>query len=298
MNPLSRVLDKNDSRDGAIKIIAHCNVPHERCGSGYRVDEKAFWEAARIGYKAMCEDAACRGYQYRDGKAYTHEGPVGLCKSGFHYCNDICDCYDYYPRSTKTRIFRVKALGDVIVGDDKLVTNKIKIISELSLREIFKAANHGTDNVGFFNKGDVNTGDGNTGDWNKGSWNKGNSNKGDGNIGSWNKGNSNKGDGNIGSWNKGDWNKGDRNKGNVNTGNENEGNWNTGDYNKGDWNKGDHNTGFYNFDIKKKQDTVLWFFNIRTDIPATDDNIEKYRNMEPEELPHFNKELFKKLKGD
>ena len=207
------------------------------------------------GYKAFENDFTCKGFQYEVGKTYELEGRPSLCQYGFHFCEKMGDCFSYYDVEG-SRYAEVEALGEIVGDDDKKVTNKIKIVREISKDEMLRLANEGHNNTGICNTGDRNTGnwntgDGNTGNWNTGYWNTGNWNTGDGNTGNWNTGNWNTGDRNTGNWNTGNWNTGNwntgyRNTGNWNTGNRNTGYWNTGDRNTGYWNVASHSTGCFN----------------------------------------------------
>ncbi len=128
------------------------------------------------GYKAFNKDLTCRGFQYEIGKTYTHNGKIELCESGFHFCIKCAYCFDYYPRDA--RICEIEALGDIDHDECKYVTNKIKIIRELSHGEILDACNSGDRNSGNRNSGNRNSGDWNSGNWNSGDWNSGNWNSG------------------------------------------------------------------------------------------------------------------------
>jgi hypothetical protein len=190
------------------------------------------------GYKAFNSDMTCRGFQYEVGKTYTHDGELKMCKRGFHFCKRLTDCFRYYDFHTEggghPRICEVEALGKVLDGDDgKLVTDRIRIVRELSWGEVLEAANSGRDNTGRDNSGNRNSGDRNSGDWNSGNWNSGNWNSGDWNSGNRNSGDWNSGNRNSGNWNSGDWNSGDWNSGNRNSGNRNSGNWNMTDFSSG-----------------------------------------------------------------
>jgi hypothetical protein len=93
------------------------------------------------GYKAFNSDLSCRGFQYEVGKTYTTKGELEICKNGFHFCNKIIDCFNYYFFDGETRIAEVESLGKVIRGDKKNVTNKIKIIREIPLEEQLELLN-------------------------------------------------------------------------------------------------------------------------------------------------------------
>jgi len=216
------------------------------------------------GYKAFNKDLTCRGMQYEIGKEFTFDGKPIPCRQGFHFCETIADCYEFYAESDDTRICEVEAVGDIAEEGVKRVTNKIRILAEITCENLRKG-NTGKSNSGYRNSGDKNSGDSNSGIWNSGNWNSGYRNSGDRNSGNrnsgnWNSGNRNSGDRNSGYWNSGDRNSGDRNSGNRNSGNwnsgywnsgyrnsgdRNSGNWNSGYWNSGDWNSGDRNSGIF-----------------------------------------------------
>lgn len=218
------------------------------------------------GYKVFNPDWTCRGFQYEVGKTYKHEGNIEMCGAGFHFCQKIIDCFNYYSFDSNNKVAEVEAIGLVKTSDNKSVTDKIVIVRELTWHEVLDLANTGRDctgnrNSGNYNSGDCNSGnrnsgshnsgnrnngDWNSGDVNSGDFNSGNRNSGNCNNGSWNSGNWNSGDGNSGNWNSGDDNSGDWNSGNYNSGNRNSGNWNSGNDNSGNWNSTNFSTGFFN----------------------------------------------------
>jgi hypothetical protein len=230
-----------------------------------------------IGYKAFDSKFMCQGIQYEVGKTYQFDGNIKLCKAGFHFCENIPDCFTYYPEND-ARFARVEALGTVIKSDvdSKCVTDKIRIIEEISIDEAIKMSNSGNGNTGNgntgnWNTGDRNTGKRNTGDRNSGGWNDGNNNTGnlnsggrnagDGNSGNGNTGNRNAGDRNTGSFNTGDRNTGYQNIGNWNTGDRNIGNCNTGEYNAGNLNTGDFNKSSSNTGCFMTSNQTIMMFN-------------------------------------
>lgn len=187
------------------------------------------------GYKVFNPDWTCRDMQYEVGKTYKHDGPIAICKAGFHFCKKVADCFNYYYFDPKNKVAEVEATGLMESDGTKCVTNEIKILREISWAEMLELANGGKGNTGLRN----------TGNWNAGSLNAGNHN-----IGDWNTGDCNSGNCNPGNWNTGDCNSGGLNTGYWNTGSYNTGDWNTGNYNTGDentgnWNSGDRNTGFF-----------------------------------------------------
>lgn len=178
------------------------------------------------GYKVFEPNWTCRGFQYEVGKTYKHEGDIEICKAGFHFCQKIADCFCYYSFDSKNKIAEVEAIGLIKTDGNKTVTNKIRIVREISWNEMLTMANMGKDCVGIYNTNDFNTGNGNAGRYNIGDYNTGSRN--------------------IGNCNAGYGNAGTRNTGDFNTGDGNTGDWNTGDFNTGSWNKTDFSSGFFN----------------------------------------------------
>ena len=168
------------------------------------------------GYKAFNSDLTCRGMQYEVGKEYKFDGEPIPCRQGFHFCETIADCYEFYPMNDDTRICEVEATGEVIEEGVKRVTNVIKILAEITCDNLRKG-NTGTSNSGNRNSGDRNSGDRNSGNRNSGDCNSGDWNSGDCNSGDWNSGNRNSGDCNSGDCNSGDWNSGNFSSGVFNT---------------------------------------------------------------------------------
>ena len=170
------------------------------------------------GYKVFNPDWTCKDMQYEVGKSYEMEGKPVICKRGFHFCEKIVDCFQYYKFDSDNKVAEIEAFGELDFEEDekKYCTNKIKIIRKLNWHEVLNLVNTGKMNSGNNNSGNGNSGDGNSGDWNSGGWNSGNNNSGNGNSGD---------------CNRGDWNSGNNNSGDWNSGNGNSGNWNSGDWN-------------------------------------------------------------------
>ena len=179
------------------------------------------------GFKITNKDMTCRNYQYELNKEFIldedKEGELQLCKSGFHFCQIVEDCFKYYNFTNGERLFEIEATGRTIFEIDKTVTDKIKFLRELTKEELYVIFSDPT----FCNKGINNIGRCNIGNYNKGSWNKGNNNIGNDNIGNNNIGNDNEGNNNTGNYNNGTCNIGNSNEGNNNIGNNNYGNNNT-----------------------------------------------------------------------
>ena len=164
------------------------------------------------GYKCFNPNMTCKGFQFKVGETHTIEGPIILCVKGFHFCTNPADVFNYYKFDHKNIVCEVEALGEVIEGEDKNVTNKIRLIKQLTWEQVLALVNSGYGNSGHRNSGNVNSGnrnsgESNSGDWNSGSWNSG----------SWNSGNRNSGSWNSGYGNSGHWNSGYGNSGWLNT---------------------------------------------------------------------------------
>ena len=198
------------------------------------------------GYKVFNPDWTCRGFQYKVGETFVHNGDIEMCKSGFHFCRKASDCFNYYDFNSNNKVAEVEAIGLVETRGDKSVTDKIKIVREIKWMELLTIVNEGNNCTGLCNSGDYNSGDHNSGDYNSGDRNSGNYNSGNWNSGDHNSGDHNSGYYNSGYYNSGNWNSCDHNSGNYNSGNYNSGYRNSGYYNSGDRNSGNYNSGNWN----------------------------------------------------
>lgn len=209
------------------------------------------------GYKVFNPDWTCRDFRYEVGKTFKHDGNIEMCGAGFHFCQRLADCFNYYTFDSNNKVAEVEATGLVETQDDKSVTNEIKIIRELTWHEVLDLANAGRNCTGTSNSGNYNSGNWNSGDHNNGNCNNGNCNSGGFNSGSFNSGSHNSGSRNSGGWNSGYYNSGDHNSGGYNSGN----------WNSGDWNSTNFATGFFN-----SLEQPLYIFNKPTDISRDDFN--------------------------
>lgn len=207
-----------------------------------------------LGFKATKLNGKCKDYQFSlptknsngewiPGKWHKHEGEVILCKSGFHFCTDPDNIFEYY--ISACRIFEVECKEVLSNNTKKLVCKKIRFLREVT-EEIFSKYNIGNLNKGRFNTGNDNRGCHNTGGGNDGDRNSGSCNLGWGNTHDFNNGHANSGRANAGNRNTGDNNVGDQNTGDDNSGNWNTGSFNTGSRNTDHHNKGDSNSGYGN----------------------------------------------------
>lgn len=215
------------------------------------------------GYKVFNPDWTCLGFKYEVGKIYEENVTPSVRNKGFHFCKRAVDCFNYYKFDPNNKVAEVIALGEIAEEGDKCCTNKIKIVREISWKEVLDIVNTGKENSGLCNTGDKNTGDCNTGNRNTGDWNAGDKNTGHCNTGNKNAGNRNTGDCNIGN----------RNTGNCNIGNRNTGDCNQGDFCTGDFNIVDYETGCFCTEEHK-----IRFFDKESDMTFLEwRNSEAYR---------------------
>ena len=203
------------------------------------------------GYKVFNSDWTCRGYQYEIGKTYEIAESPKCCKVGFHFCEKLADCFNYYSFDPNNKVAEIEAIGEIHFDDtnSKCCTNKIVILKELKWSKVLDMCN---------------TGKGNSGNCNSGTYNSGYHNSGNYNTGNYNTGNDNTGDYNTGNCNSGDYNSGYHN---------------SGDYNSGNYNSGDYNSGNYNSGICNTNSPKVRMFNHETEFDFNDEAIVRFRQI-------------------
>ena len=228
------------------------------------------------GYKVFNSDWTCRGYQYEIGKTYEIAESPKCCKVGFHFCEKLADCFNYYSFDPNNKVAEIEAIGEIHFDDtnSKCCTNKIVILKELKWSKVLDMCNTGKGNSGNCNSGTYNSGYHNSGNYNTGNYNTGNDNTGD-----YNTGNCNSGDYNSGYHNSGNYNTGDYNTGNCNNGDYNSGCHNSGDYNSGNYNSGDYNSGNYNSGICNTNSPKVRMFNHETEFDFNDKSIVRFNEI-------------------
>ena len=92
-------------------------------------------------FKGFDKDLKCRYFQFEVGKSYAHEGPVVICESGFHSCEDPLDVWSYYD-PFDSRFAEVEVSGTLARhdGDSKIASATIIIKAELSLPKFISKA--------------------------------------------------------------------------------------------------------------------------------------------------------------
>jgi len=92
-------------------------------------------------YKGFDKNMQCRGFQFKEGETYKHEGAVEACASGFHSCENPLDVLNYYDLCD-SRFASVTVGGEIgrHSGDSKIASAIITIDAEIKLPEFIKAA--------------------------------------------------------------------------------------------------------------------------------------------------------------
>lgn len=87
-------------------------------------------------YKGFNKNLQCNGFQYDIGKEYIEDKPISLCSRGFHACHKLSQTFSYYSNNSENRFCIVDIQGKMLSSDDKVCTDKIKIVRELSISDI------------------------------------------------------------------------------------------------------------------------------------------------------------------
>jgi len=91
-------------------------------------------------FKGFDKDLKCRGFQYKVGETYKHDGDVVPCKSGFHSCPSPLNVFNYYMPSD-SRYCVVVNSGTVADKGDKLSADTITVEKEITIHEMVIAHN-------------------------------------------------------------------------------------------------------------------------------------------------------------
>jgi len=97
-------------------------------------------ETSIKGIKGFNQNFKCRDFQYEIGQNYeTPEEPVRCTSSGFHFCENPLDVFNYYPPSD-SKYAEVTGSGKVSrdISDSKIAVSKIKIDIEIGLKDIIE----------------------------------------------------------------------------------------------------------------------------------------------------------------
>jgi hypothetical protein len=97
-------------------------------------------ETGVVGFKGFDKDLKCRDFQYKIGEEFSQQENIGLCDSGFHFCEMPLNVFSYYPLQNGNRYASVIGKGKVKSDEGKSVTDKIFISSEIDIAGIVKAS--------------------------------------------------------------------------------------------------------------------------------------------------------------
>lgn len=91
-------------------------------------------------YKGFSSHFSCRGFRYKVGETYEEDGTPLVCVSGFHACPNPLDVLTHYGDIIKDRFGIVELLGSTDESSDhsKMCSNKIKIVEEISYKELLR----------------------------------------------------------------------------------------------------------------------------------------------------------------
>ena len=105
-----------------------------------KTKKAAVSSTAITAYKAFDANWQCRGFQFEVGKTYAHDGPVKLCKSGFHACEAPLDCLNYYSIiDSKFAEVELGGVSDEREKDTKRVGSTVSIKASLNIAGLVKA---------------------------------------------------------------------------------------------------------------------------------------------------------------
>ena len=92
-------------------------------------------------YKGFDRDLKCRGFQYKEGETYEHDGPVRACHSGFHAVRLPLEMFTFCPPTDGNRHHKVTLDGDADeeTENSKIAAGKITIGAQLNIFDIVKA---------------------------------------------------------------------------------------------------------------------------------------------------------------
>ena len=98
-----------------------------------------------VAYKGFNKDLTCtpdgKVFQYEIGQTYKMDGPVKVCRNGFHACEHPLNVFGHYAPAT-SRFAVVEMGGDISRdgSDTKIASAEITIKAELKLPELISRA--------------------------------------------------------------------------------------------------------------------------------------------------------------
>ena len=92
-------------------------------------------------YKGFDSNMQCRGFQFKVGETFTHDGPVAACEQGFHACEYPLDVLRYYAPA-ESQYAEVEQTGTIVrhADDSKVASSVIRIKASITLPALIQAA--------------------------------------------------------------------------------------------------------------------------------------------------------------
>ncbi|MGP1501884.1 MAG: A1S_2505 family phage non-structural protein, partial [Bergeyella cardium] len=86
------------------------------------------------GFKGFNKGLVCRDFQYEENTEYVHNGEVEACESGFHFCENPFDVFNYY-EPHKSEFAQVEGWGDIDISEhDKTAVSHLKVKDKISIQ--------------------------------------------------------------------------------------------------------------------------------------------------------------------
>jgi hypothetical protein len=134
--------------------------------------------------KGFDKNLRCRGVQFEIGEEQAAcplsiIEPMALCTDTvIHFCALLSAVHEFYSCNDNNRYCVIEPIGEIVTDGVKFGARAIRVVREITGREldVMKGLTNG--NVGFFNSGGWNSGDRNSGDRNSGDFCKGYRNAG------------------------------------------------------------------------------------------------------------------------
>lgn len=93
------------------------------------------------GFKGFDKNLQCRGFQFKEGETFRHNGPASACNSGFHFCKNPLDVFVYYsPGESVFHEVEGGGQADHHNADSKVACTEIKIGAAITLPDFIGAS--------------------------------------------------------------------------------------------------------------------------------------------------------------
>jgi hypothetical protein len=94
-----------------------------------------------VAYKGFDAHMQCRGYQFKVGETFEHQGEVKACEGGFHSCENPLDVFNYYEPGISL-FAEVEVSGEISRHDDdsKIASGRLHVKAALSIPDFISRA--------------------------------------------------------------------------------------------------------------------------------------------------------------